>query len=441
MIKEVIGAIAGAIILLFSTQYIVYQLISDGEKLNIRRFSIFCIIQSIVTILTYYIDEGIIRAITMYILILVFSQLLYKKSLSMTILSSFVAYIMVVISETLFSFIVVFLLKIEIQSFKETFELTVLSNVCISIIMLGLIKINCLKFFLRGLIKDIHKMNTNKIIIIAISTVLSFTLLAHYIYFETNALYTMLLNLILILVYGGLSVMIFKENNDKVKIKSKYDSMISTSEKYEKAIEQLRMNNHENKNNLIVLKGMMKNENKKVKEYIDDLINDERTQDNNLLMKTNSIPTGGLQGLIYQKLLDMKQKNIEYHLEVSKDIDKRKIENIDVRINKDLCTIVGVFLDNAIQATENINKKNIGIYLYQEKNIFVISISNTYEGKMDLYKMSDRGYTTKSEGHGYGLSLVKEIIENNYIFKNERSICGNVFTQKIKLTLEYDNKK
>ena len=80
-------------------------------------------------------------------------------------------------------------------------------------------------------------------------------------------------------------------------------------------------------------------------------------------------------------------------------------------------------------------QKKLQIYLYQEQQFFAISISNTYKGRIDLENMYNRGYTTKENGHGYGLSLVKEILNKNKKFKNEKSICGNVFIQKIKLDL------
>ena len=440
MIKEVIGAVGGAIIMTLATYYTMYKLLEEKIIFNKKTFLVI-FFHTVIMMSLYTLNEGGLRVLLLYITLVFFGKILFKVSMLEIFFVVFVTYVFIFVSESIYTFIVVFLLKIDISSFKEIFGLTLLSNLFISIIIIFLLRIHRLNSFIHNLIKNINYRYMNKVLIIIFSTLLSLTLLACYIYFEISATYTLLLNLVLIIVYSGLSFMFLKENNEKNKIKNQYDNVVNTSEKYEKAIEQLRMNNHENRNNLIVLKGMMKNENKKVKEYIDDLINNDRKDDNNLLIRTNSIPTGGLQGLIYQKLLDMKEKNIKYHLEVSKDIDKKKIENIDVKANKDLCTIVGVFLDNAIQATENINEKNIGIYLYQENNVFVISISNTYEGKMDLYKMSDRGYTTKSEGHGYGLSLVKEIIEKNHIFQNDMSICGNVFTQKIKLKLDDDNKK
>lgn len=436
MIKEMIGAVGGALIMTLAIQYVIYGFVNQNESLNVKRYLCICFLQSFVTIGTYYIDDGILRIIFLYIFVTIFSYILFRKNTVTTLLSTFATYILIIISELIFSFFVVFLLKIDLEKFKEQFFLDFITNFFISLNLLIISNIRPLKCFLRDLIENANKRITYKVLLISVTTLITIELMVYYIYFEVGPVFTLLINLILIFVYISLTIMFFKENNDKEKIKSRYDSIINNSERYERIISQLHMTNHENKNNLIVLKGMLNSSNGTVKEYIDDLINDNRKDDNDLLLKTSSIPTGGLQGLIYQKLLDMKDKSIDYHLEVSKDINKKKIENIDVKTNKNLCTIVGVFLDNAIQAVENIENKNIGIYLYQEKNIFVISISNTYEGKIDLENMYSKGYTTKKEGHGYGLSVVQEILDKNKIFHNEKAICGNVFIQKIKLNLE-----
>ena len=64
-----------------------------------------------------------------------------------------------------------------------------------------------------------------------------------------------------------------------------------------------------------------------------------------------------------------------------------------------------------------------------------ISITNYFEGVIDLDKMDETRYTTKGEGHGYGLTLVKEIIGKNPRLQNVRKINDNVFTQILKITL------
>lgn len=93
---------------------------------------------------------------------------------------------------------------------------------------------------------------------------------------------------------------------------------------------------------------------------------------------------------------------------------------------------MGVYLDNAIEAVMEADIKEINIDLYiLDKNLF-ITVANTFNGKVNLDSISDYGYTTKSEGHGYGLSLVKEIIKDNDTLSSDTEVIDNkVFVQKI----------
>lgn len=435
---EQVNYFLGALCNAFATYYVIYKLMGKNIKISDKKFLSVLLFHTLFICCFYFITDTIVRVVLIYLLMIGFEFILFRKELLKNVLCAFITYIYIFVSEMLFMAFIMYVLNINIESFKKYFFVQLITNFTISAIMIILIKIKPITSRLSTLISNITLNKKKKYVVFSILTFTVLVSILYCIYFETAPVYTLLLNLMLILLYSSLTVMLFKESSDKVKIASKYDNMVNTSEKYEKVVEQLRMNNHENKNNLIVLKGMLSKKDKKVKEYIDNLLNSERIEDNDLILKTNSIPTGGLQGLIYQKLLDMKESNICYYLEVSKNIPKKKIEELDIKTNKDLCTIVGIFLDNAIQETQNIDEKNIGIYLYQEQDYFVISISNNYQGKIDLQRMNEKGYTTKEEGHGYGLSLVKEIIDKNIIFKNEKSICGNVFIQKIKINL---NKK
>jgi len=196
-----------------------------------------------------------------------------------------------------------------------------------------------------------------------------------------------------------------------------------------------RVNNHENKNQLLVIRSMISKNNKKALEYLDEIITEKRKDDEGLYTYAKIIPEGGLQGLVYQKMLKMKENNITVNLNVDKKIRKVNFDNLSSKTNYDLCRIVGVILDNAIEEVVKLKEKEIVISMYKDEISFVIEVSNKCKTIPDLSKLDEKGYTTKTKGHGYGLSLLKEIIENNKQFINERSLNKDIFTQIIKIKM------
>ena len=74
-------------------------------------------------------------------------------------------------------------------------------------------------------------------------------------------------------------------------------------------------------------------------------------------------------------------------------------------------------------------RKYIVINIYIDDIYLKIEISNNYSNNLEIEKIYESGYTTKESGHGYGLSLVKKIIENTNTFENYISISKDFFTQ------------
>ena len=175
-----------------------------------------------------------------------------------------------------------------------------------------------------------------------------------------------------------------------------------------------RVNNHENKNQLLVIKSMIEKNNDNVIEYIDEIIKEKREDNEFVYNKTKRIPSGGLQGLIYQKMLLMQEKNIEVNLDINSKVRKVDLENLSSKMNYDICRIVGIIIDNAIEETAKFNKKDreIIISMYVD-DMFIIEVSNRIKDDLDLIKIYDKGYTSKEKGHGYGLSLLKKIVDEN----------------------------
>lgn len=216
-------------------------------------------------------------------------------------------------------------------------------------------------------------------------------------------------------------------------INKKYETSISILKEYEVMIDKFRLSTHENKNEFQTIRNMTKDKN--VIKYIDTLI-DNKIKDNvKIMKKTAKIPEGGLRATIYSKLCLMDTKKIKYKLIISRDVHTTDLINLNEELVLKICKILGVFLDNAIEAVKSLKKKEISIEIYiMDKNL-CIDITNNYKGNLDLNKISEIKYTTKGKGHGYGLALVNKIIKEENKLENERCINGDTFTQILKIKM------
>lgn len=254
-------------------------------------------------------------------------------------------------------------------------------------------------------------------------------------YYSVGHFITIVLMLIIVITFFGLFVMLIQEKNTLVKKEMENEMLVKNLKEYEELLEKNLISNHENKNSLLVIKGMLPKNNKKAKEYIDLLINERYADDEALLYKTSKFPIGGLQGLVYQKILSMKSKNIDFHLEMGKGISKESFKNITSSTNYDICTIVGILLDNSIEAVEKLEKRNISIYTYISGGNFNISISNNFAGDLDIEKIDEEGYSTKGKNRGFGLYIVKNVLNKNPNLNLTREINGDVFKQILTIKL------
>ena len=266
------------------------------------------------------------------------------------------------------------------------------------------------------------------VIVIAVSTTESYMQLPLPIILTTNVIMT--------IIFIGLIIMSSTIKSKYNNINSKYETSITSLREYEGMIDKYRISNHENKNELLTLRNLISKKNTKALKYIDEIINDKIKDNEKIMYKTSKIPEGGLRATIYAKLCTMDELGIKYSLDIAKDIRTVDLINMKEDIVLNICKILGVFLDNAIEAVKDLKTKHIGIEIYLMDGDLCVDITNKYEGKLDMNKIGNSKYTTKGGNHGYGLSLVNQII-NDYpgVFENEKSITKNTFTQKIKIKM------
>ena len=393
------------------------------------------ILKTIGVIITFgiyiYISYSISTYFIRYIIFLLFGSVVisrvYKINIIQALCTVFFAWILFLIAEIIFTIIVIGIL----QASAETYYGGLAGNILVCIIAILIFIIPIINNFLYNIINKITNFQNIMTVILLFILALSFSIVFYISSFNDNDVLNFTLSLIIIFTQIIITILLFAEKNNKQKVQYQCDSLLNNLEEYETMLDYQRMANHENKNQLLVIKGMVEKKDKNIIDYINSIIEEKSEKNESFLFHTNKIPSGGLKGLIYYKILLMKNKNIDVDINIDKSVRKVDFEKVGIGISKDLCKIVGVILDNAIEAVENLKDKKINITLNYKEGFLKIAIANNFSGKIDISNIEEKGYTTKGSGHGYGLSLVKELIKNNSKLENKKEIRTNVFIQNI----------
>ena len=201
---------------------------------------------------------------------------------------------------------------------------------------------------------------------------------------------------------------------------------------YEEQITKMSKEQHEYKNQLVVLKGLITENHKKASTYIDEILNvvNENTN-HHWYMNLNRIPSNALKGLFYYKISQMQDKNIDMMISCSPELESEKLWEACNQHLQDVSRILGVYLDNAMEAAMTASKRYIIIEIEVENQNVIFTISNTYSGVVDAEHMDQPGFSTKGKGKGYGLALVKDILCRNHDLEQQREINGMYYVQKL----------
>lgn len=409
--------------------YIISKILKEKIILSKLRTYLILVLMNLLIIFNSLIVPIYIRFLTATVIISLFANKIFaNKGYRNVLFASVIEQIIMFFSEIIFAIIKIVFFKNNVSFFEK------LPGSAISVCIICFIAIFLINLIIKGNINKIIlkiKVDFDKtkdyIAIIIFLITLNIVLLILYKYVYNYFIF--IINIFFILYYTFVMYKSLKESQEN-KI------LISNLNEYEKMLDYQRVNNHENKNQLLVIKSMIEKKDKKLMEYINEIIKEKREDNEIIYNKAKRIPSGGLQGLIYQKMLLMQEKNIEVNLDINSKVRKVDLENLSSKMNYDICRIVGIIIDNAIEETAKFNKKDreIIISMYVD-DMFIIEVSNRIKDDMDLSKIYEKGYTNKEKGHGYGLSLLKKIVNENDNIINEVKIVNNIFTQIIKIKM------
>lgn len=356
----------------------------------------------------------------------------YRKSLVKTLIGVLISFVILSIGELLFAFLAVYGLKITQEYLNNTMLGVLFTNICILIIVLIISNIKRVKMALGRIINSFKDKN-NIISIIIVILCLSIVVFVIYqnLYEEASLSYLVLINLFFISVYVFM-IGFFVEKSNNNNLMSKYDQLYEYSKTYEQELVKRSKRQHEYENQLVIIKSMIQGNDEDAIAYIDGILKDEdKKTDIKWLSKLVNIPLGGLKGLLYFKLNEMMSKGINVNLDVSGSLSKKSLWKTYTNNPQDISRIIGVYLDNAIEAASVADTKEIEIQIYLENNNIVFCLGNTYSGTIDESKLDLEGYSSKGTNRGYGLSLVRDLLSKHPELSQERVVMDQYYVQNL----------
>ena len=431
-----VGFLIGVIVMDFCEIFVFSRFYE--KKLNFRSFRLYFLLFLFVFIsmFNYSYNNAFLKIIISTLLLGLCNLFVFNERLNKTIISTLYVYLLTTISDIIGALFFVFILGKDTNWIRSDVFGSLVGNVFITLIFVSISYLPFVRKVYLKLVNLTENLKLKNVITLCLLVIISINFLLAFMYYELKSVYVVIINTVLLLIYSYIVYKSLNEKNNSMIVKAENDSLMDSLHQYEDMVDRQRVDNHENKNQLLIIKNMINKKDKDVVKYIDTIIKDQKEDDEALYTRVMTIPSGGLQGIIYQKMLVMKDERILFSLDVSRDVRKIDLDDFSIENNYKLCKIVGVLLDNAIEESRKIDDKRIMISLYVDDDNLVIDISNRFNGNIDFEKLDEEGYTTKGDGHGYGLSLVKKILTESDVFENERFVKKDVFKQIIKVKIK-----
>lgn len=421
----IIIKVAGSLILAISSFFIVKTLIKDKEKISFYTVLIF-LLMTLPTLILYETKYNAFILLISYILSIILYKRYFKINLTTSIVLCSIAIILVTLSDIFVSS--ANLLIISYKEMRSVWYISLINNLFVGVFSYLISRLKFISNKVNYLCKKIDNKTEYKIAIFAVISIIIIAILFYNItaIFKLNLYYS-----VTIIGLFGLLVLYYfyiSEIANYEKLNDEYNILFDYVQAFENWIDDEQMYRHELKNNLSIIRNMTKN--KKIINKIDEMLNFTIILDDKDIEDLKNIPKGGLKGLLYYKLALAKNKKVKMIIEVSPKATSL-LKRLEEKKLRKLCIVLGVYLDNALEASAISKEKSVTLEIYKSNHNLTFTISNTYKNIIPIKDMKKKGYTTKGKNHGKGLYFVSKVLNKEKWIETSQIFLNNYFIQKI----------
>jgi len=359
---------------------------------------------------------------TAFLILFVIYKIIFKEQIKVTLYKTFFISFLSILVE-----FILLIMLIGVTSSADALNdkpiLKLFFTIVVALSLFVIFKLNLTKkLYLKG--EELFVRSKRIIFISTFALIfLGYNYLLHTLDFSN--MYFYLVSSTLMVLISLLSYYYFKQiyNNQLLKLKNDY--LEENMELFKNTISDFRECRHNIINDFLFIKSLC---DKEVQSLVTEKM-EKYYKDYELIKDIGEIPKG-FQGLIYVKSRMMKKHKIAFTISSNSLIDYKQMS---YKLYIDLCEIIAITLDNAIEATHNADEKVIFFEIKSLGKEISIEIINTFSNDIDVNKLGNYGYSTKGRKSGIGLSYIQKLNRNIRI---EKEVIHKMFKSKIFLQIK-----
>jgi len=194
----------------------------------------------------------------------------------------------------------------------------------------------------------------------------------------------------------------------------------------------LRSFKHDYVNILLSISGYIENRDmEELKNFFDHKIFPTKNlidQGDYKLNQLSNIAVLEIKSLLSAKMIYAHESGIDVTIDIPDRVDSFFIDTVD------LARILGIFLDNAIEATLETEQPQIGLNIIRNEAGVSVIINNRFQDNgVGMHRLKQKGFSTKSGHQGIGLSNAQKIVGSYDNVLLETTMQCGCFTQHMEL--------
>lgn len=415
-------------LIMYATGYLVIKkIVGKSPKITATTY-MYIMLLALATVFLHKDKYTTIYSIIIFLLNIVVYKKVFKLDLSQATIVCSILMLLLTISDIFVTSILrLFFSQLVIRT---NYILSIVANLSIGIVSViinenKLIQSKLQKFYQNIKIKKLH------ISIVYLVILIIGLIYLLYNYSNINGINEeSISNIIILFAFAVVTNIYIDSKNDYKVLSDEYDVLFNYVQNFEDWIEKEQLNRHEYKNQLAVLRTVAKD--KKVKSKIDEILDDNINIEDEVVNKLKDLPKGGIKGLMYYKAAIAKKKKINLVVDVSLKSNSR-LKKLDESQMKIICKLIGIYFDNAIEASAETRSKYLLLEVYELKDKINIVISNSFNMPENFSDRNKKGISTKGEGRGNGLYYANNILSKNKWLESKQETIDDYYIQTLSI--------